>query len=111
LTELAAFAARTDRLRRPLVVDRVKNLTGVADVRILGERLYAMRIWLDRARLAAYNITVQDIEAALRAQNVEIPPAVSRAPTANSPFCRKTSLNDARAVPRDHGQGANGGPR
>jgi multidrug efflux pump len=32
-----------------------------------------MRIWVDRARLAAYNITVQDVETALRAQNVEIP--------------------------------------
>ncbi len=32
-----------------------------------------MRIWVDRARLAAYNLTVQDVEDALRAQNVEIP--------------------------------------
>ena len=55
------------------VVDRLKNLTGVADVMIYGERRYAMRIWLDRERLAAYNLTVQDIENALRSQNVEIP--------------------------------------
>ncbi|MGQ4272544.1 efflux RND transporter permease subunit [Terrihabitans sp. B22-R8] len=55
------------------VVDRLKNLTGVADVQIYGERLYAMRIWVDRDRLAAYDLTVQDVEAALSAQNVEIP--------------------------------------
>jgi multidrug efflux pump len=55
------------------IVDRLKNLTGVADVQIYGERRYAMRIWIDRERLAAYNLTVQDIEAALRAQNAEIP--------------------------------------
>lgn len=55
------------------VVDRLKNLTGVADVQIYGERRYAMRIWLDRERLAAFNLTVQDAEAALRAQNVELP--------------------------------------
>ncbi len=32
------------------IVDRLKNLTGVADVQIYGERRYAMRIWLDRER-------------------------------------------------------------
>ena len=55
------------------VKDRLQTLPGVADVRINGERRYAMRIWLDRARLAAYSLTPQDIEAALRRQNVEIP--------------------------------------
>ncbi|MGE8942404.1 efflux RND transporter permease subunit [Leptospira interrogans] len=55
------------------VVDRLKNLNGVADVTIFGERRYAMRIWVDRERLAAYALTIQDVEAALRAQNVELP--------------------------------------
>ena len=55
------------------VVDRLKNLTGVADVVIYGERRYAMRIWIDRERLPAYNLTVQDIENAIAAQNIELP--------------------------------------
>ncbi|MCL4767016.1 MAG: efflux RND transporter permease subunit [Hyphomicrobiaceae bacterium] len=55
------------------VIDRIKNLTGVADVIIYGERRYAMRIWVDRERLAAYALTVQDVENELRNQNVEIP--------------------------------------
>jgi multidrug efflux pump len=55
------------------VKDRLQNLSGVAEVRIYGERRAAMRIWVDPARLAAYDLTVQDIENALRAQNVEIP--------------------------------------
>ena len=55
------------------IVDRFKNVTGVADVQIYGERRYAMRIWIDRERLAALNLTVQEIEDSLRAQNVEIP--------------------------------------
>ena len=55
------------------VVDQLKNLGGVADVVIFGERRYAMRIWIDRQRLPAFNLTVQDIENALRAQNVELP--------------------------------------
>jgi len=56
-----------------LVQDRLQTLPGVADAPIFGERRYAMRIWLDPARLAAYQVTVQDVESALRAQNVEIP--------------------------------------
>ena len=55
------------------VLDRLKNLNGVADVTIYGERRYAMRIWIDRERLAAFNLTVQDVENALKAQNVELP--------------------------------------
>lgn len=53
--------------------DRLQTLPGVAEVRIFGERRYAMRIWLDRARLAAYELTVQDVEDALRQQNAEVP--------------------------------------
>ena len=62
----------TDYVDR-FIVDRLKNLNGVADVSILGERRYAMRIWIDRERLAAFALTVQNIETALRAQNVELP--------------------------------------
>jgi multidrug efflux pump len=62
----------TDYIDR-YIVDRFKNLTGVADVSIFGERRYAMRIWIDRDRLAGYGLTVQDVEDALRAQNADIP--------------------------------------
>jgi multidrug efflux pump len=55
------------------VKDRLQNLPGVANVRIFGERRYAMRLWLDPMRLAAYNLTPQDVENALRRQNVEVP--------------------------------------
>ncbi|MGH8679189.1 MAG: efflux RND transporter permease subunit, partial [Burkholderiales bacterium] len=55
------------------VKTRLQTLTGVADVPIYGERRYSMRIWLDRARLAAFRLTPQDVENALRNQNVEVP--------------------------------------
>ena len=55
------------------VADRLKTLPGVASVIIGGERRYAMRLWIDRDRLAAYGLTPQDVETALRRQNVEIP--------------------------------------
>ncbi len=55
------------------LVDRFSTVSGVARVRISGARRYAMRIWLDRESLAARGLTVSDVEAALRAENVELP--------------------------------------
>lgn len=62
----------TDYAERYLV-DRFSTVTGVARVRVLGARRYAMRIWLDRQALAARALTVSDVEQALRAENVELP--------------------------------------
>ncbi len=62
----------TDYAQRYLV-DRFSVIDGVARVRIGGEQRYAMRVWLDRRELAARNLTVNDVETALRAENVELP--------------------------------------
>ncbi|MBT9569400.1 MAG: efflux RND transporter permease subunit [Thiobacillus sp.] len=56
-----------------VVADQLKTLPGVASVIVGGERRYAMRLWLDPNRMAALGITVQDVEAALRSQNTELP--------------------------------------
>lgn len=53
--------------------DRFQTLPGVADIFIGGRRRYAMRIWLDRSRMAAYGVTPGDVEQAIRAQNLELP--------------------------------------
>ncbi|MCS6945299.1 MAG: efflux RND transporter permease subunit [Sutterellaceae bacterium] len=55
------------------VKPRLSVLPGAADVWIFGERRPAMRIEVDRDRLAGYRLTVQDVEDALRRQNVELP--------------------------------------
>jgi len=55
------------------VQPRLSVLPGAADVRIFGERQVSMRIDIDRTRLAAYKLTVQDVEDAIRRQNAEIP--------------------------------------
>ena len=62
----------TDYVNR-YIKPRMSVLPGAADVRIFGERQVSMRIDLDRTRLAAYKLTVQDVEDALRRQNAEIP--------------------------------------
>ena len=55
------------------LVERFSNVPGVAAVQIYGEQRYAMRVWLDPAAMAARGLTVQDVEAALTSQNVELP--------------------------------------
>ncbi|MGZ8274602.1 MAG: efflux RND transporter permease subunit, partial [Burkholderiaceae bacterium] len=55
------------------VKPRLSVLPGAADVRIFGERVTAMRINVDRDRLAGYGLTPQDVETALRRQNLELP--------------------------------------
>jgi HAE1 family hydrophobic/amphiphilic exporter-1 len=55
------------------VKDALKRIPGVGDVVIFGERRYAMRLWLDPARLAARGLTSVDVTNALAEQNVEIP--------------------------------------
>ena len=65
LIEIADVAVR-------LVKDRVQTIPGVAEAQVYGNR-YAMRIWLQPDRLAGYELTPLDVEAALRAQNIEVP--------------------------------------
>ena len=55
------------------LTDPLKTLPGVATVIIGGERRYAMRVWIDREKLAARGLTIQDVETALRQQNLDSP--------------------------------------
>jgi len=56
-----------------VLADRLATIDGVAQINLAGIARPAMRVWLDTDRLAAYRLTPADVEAALRAQNVELP--------------------------------------
>lgn len=64
--QLTSFAERT-------LVDRLSAIDGVATVRVFGGLRQSMRVWLDTAALAARGLTPDDVDAALRVQNVELP--------------------------------------
>lgn len=66
LMEVSDFADR-------YIVDVLSTVDGVARIRGSGRRRPAMRIWVDPKRLAARDLTVTDIEDALRRENVQIP--------------------------------------
>src|SRR5690606_24188019 len=63
--EIADYAER-------LVKDRIQQIGGVAQAQVYAST-FAMRVWLQPQRLAGFGLTPADVEAALRAQNVEIP--------------------------------------
>jgi len=75
---LAVTSERHSNLELSEVADRVLKerilrLPGVGSVFVGGERRYAMRVWLDAQRMAAYGLTTQDVENAIRRENAEIP--------------------------------------
>ncbi|MEI9919140.1 MAG: efflux RND transporter permease subunit [Bacteroidota bacterium] len=56
-----------------VLVERLQTIPGVSSVMVWGEKKYAMRIWLDPAKLSAYNLTALDVQNALNRENVELP--------------------------------------
>jgi hydrophobe/amphiphile efflux-1 (HAE1) family protein len=60
--------------------DELARLPGVSELMPLGERQYAMRIWIDPDRAAAYNISANEILATLRAQNAQVSAGVLNQP-------------------------------
>ncbi len=66
-------ALQLSEMANQLVKPVLQTAPGAADVTVFGERKFSMRIWLDPDRLAAYRLTVQDVEDALRRSNLEVP--------------------------------------
>ena len=53
--------------------EQLQTISGVSAVSIWGEKRYAMRIWLDPAKLAGYQMTPLDVRNAITRENVELP--------------------------------------
>lgn len=56
-----------------VISQRLQTIPGVSSVQIWGQRKYAMRLWIDPAKLASYGLTVMEVRNALNTQNVELP--------------------------------------
>ena len=78
---ILAFSIQSDT-RNPLEVtefatnvlqEQIQTIPGVSSLMIWGEKKYAMRLWLDPLKMAALNVTGQDLKAALDRENVELP--------------------------------------
>jgi hydrophobe/amphiphile efflux-1 (HAE1) family protein len=62
------------------IKDALARLPGVGDVQLFGARDYAMRIWLDPDKTAAYRLTAAEVLAALQAQNLQVSAGVLNQP-------------------------------
>ena len=56
-----------------VIAQRLQTIPGVSSVQIWGQRKYAMRLWIDPAKLASLGLTVADVRTALNRENVELP--------------------------------------
>jgi HAE1 family hydrophobic/amphiphilic exporter-1 len=54
------------------IIDRINRIQGVGSAQLFGGRDYSMRIWIDPDRAETLNLTVDEIIAAVRAQNAQV---------------------------------------
>ena len=69
LSEQMSIQQITDYVRRNIQPE-LSTLDGVGEAKVLGDREFAMRVWLDPARMAAFGVTATDVTDAIREQNV-----------------------------------------
>ena len=53
--------------------ERLQTIPGVSEIRIYGEKLYAIKLYIDPLKLAGYKLTPLDVRDALNRENVELP--------------------------------------
>jgi multidrug efflux pump len=109
---LNVFSTHRDLLELTDIADRIfrpalQTIPGVSEVDIWGEKRFAMRIWLDRDRLAAFGLTPVDVRDALERENVELPSGridgaqVELSVRAASRFTTPAEFNDMIVRERD----------
>ena len=64
--ELSAYAEN-------VIAERLQTISGVSTIQIWGQKKYAMRLWMNPDKLAAYKLTPLDVKQALDKENVELP--------------------------------------
>src|SRR6201986_162114 len=87
------------------VVDPLKRVPGVGDVRIFGERRYSMRIWLDPDKLCQPGITAVDVQQAVPEQNVQVAAGkIGQSPApAGTPFEMQVNATGRLSDPEQFG--------
>lgn len=86
-------AIELTKMIETIVQPQIELLDGVANVTLWGGREPVMRIWIDPQKMAILDVTVNDVESALRAQNVEIPAGTIKSSTQEFSIVARTDLN------------------
>lgn len=77
------------------VADRLQQVSGVGGISIWGAKKYAMRVWLDPEKMAAFGVTAGDIRQTLMANNVQLPLGKFESKTMTFPVSSDTALKQA----------------
>ena len=102
----ALYLGFSDDRRNPMEVTEIVRrdmlpllaaVPGVAQSQLMGERRYAIRLQLDPLRMAAYDVTAEDVSRALATQNVDVPGGQLRGPDQLLSVLVRTALADAAA--------------
>ncbi|MEO0568137.1 MAG: efflux RND transporter permease subunit [Pseudomonadota bacterium] len=83
------------------ISDRLSTVPGVANLRVYGDRPFAVRLWLDKRALAARNLTVADVQDAITRNNLELPAGTVKSTSQQLTVrlnSRLTSLDDFREI-------------
>ncbi|MBS1646349.1 MAG: efflux RND transporter permease subunit [Bacteroidetes bacterium] len=56
-----------------VLVERLQTIPGVSTIQIWGQKKYAMRLWMNPKKLAAYGLTAVDVQNAVNTENIESP--------------------------------------
>ena len=97
--------------------DEILRVPGVADVGIMGERDYSIRIWLDPRKLAARGMTAMDVATAVKNQSIVAAPGQTGQPpaslgqTSQLPINILARLQYTRTIRRHHHQGRCASPQ
>jgi len=67
------------------IKDVITRIDGVGDTIVFGARDYAMRVWLDPAKVQARGLTATDVVTALRSNNIQVAAGSINQPPATSP--------------------------
>src|SRR3954466_5484648 len=105
-TELSG-AAISDYLTR-VVQPLLATVEGVASADILGGQTFAMRLWLDPVRMASYNISANDVNLAIRANNYQSAPGQAKGFYTITNISADTGLTDINQFKRMIVKSANG---
>ena len=99
------YLALTSSTREPVAVndfaenqvkDALQTIAGIAEIRILGARRHAMRIWLQKDKMVALQVTPADIEQAIRQQNIELPAGLIESGNREFSVYPQTSLSTVK---------------
>ena len=80
------------------LIDQFSSVKNVGRIRVGGLRELSIRVWVDPIRLAAYNLTIQEVEVALRGENISLPAGTLEADNIDLTLNLDKTYNDIDSI-------------